>query len=112
MPKIPPDHLEYLNQRPFSFRCSTEIFPSEEMQALTEMGNWLEALAAGKIQPLTAEQEHFLKVDHDEAEPATVHEHAWLRLKGRREFEEQKVPATEPEDDHGMVEWDADRCWW
>lgn len=110
--KVPDDHLEYLRRRPFAFLCSTELFPAEEMQILTEMGNWLEALAGGKIQPVTAEQEHFLKVDREEAEPETVSEQAWLRLKGRREFEGHKVPPTQPEEDHGMVEWDADRCWW
>lgn len=110
--KVPDDHLEYLRRRPFAFHCSTEIFPAEEVQVLTEMGNWLEALAGGKIQPVTPEQEHFLQVDREEAEPATVSELAWMRLKGRREFEGHKIPPTQPEEDHGMVEWDADRCWW
>ncbi len=112
MAKIPPDHQQYLQRRPFVFGCSTELFPLEEIQVLEETGHWLEALAAGKIQPVTAAQKHFLKVDREEAEPSTVSERAWLRLKGRRDFEGHKVPATEPEEDYGMVEWDADRCWW
>jgi uncharacterized protein YifE (UPF0438 family) len=114
--KIPADHLEYLRRRPFVFGCSTAVFPADELDALSEYGNWLEALAAGAIRPVTAEQEHFLRVDRDEAEPATVCERAWVRLKGRRDYErdEQKTPAppAPPPETYGIVEWDADRCWW
>jgi uncharacterized protein YifE (UPF0438 family) len=114
MAKIPPDHLVYLQRRPFVFACSTSIFPADELQALAACGNWLEALAAGVIQPVTAEQEHFLWVDREEAQPATVCERAWVRLKGRREYErdEELAPPPTPPRDYGMVEWDADRCWW
>jgi uncharacterized protein YifE (UPF0438 family) len=92
----------------------TSIFPREEIEALTEFGNWLEALANGVIQPVTPEQEHFLKVHREEAEPITICERAWLRLKGRREFEQEQQTAAPPPaaEDYGMVEWDADRCWW
>jgi len=68
----PPDHLAYLQRRPFAFGCSTAIFPTDELEALSEYGNWLEALATGVIKPLTPEQEHFLQVDHDDTEPTTV----------------------------------------
>src|SRR6516225_6592258 len=87
MRKPPSDHLLYLRRRPFNFGCMTSIFPREEIEALTEFGNWLEALANGVIQPVTPEQEHFLKVHREEAEPTTICERAWLRLIGRREFE-------------------------
>ncbi len=60
---------------------------------------------------MTAEQEHFLQVDREEAEPATLGERAWLRLKGRREYEHDQH-AVPPPEDYGIVEWDADRCWW
>lgn len=113
MSKLPPDNLVYLQRRPFDFRCSTVVFPPDEVEALTESGNWLEALADGRILPVTEEQEHFLKVDRDEAEPATLLERAWLRLKGRREYEQQAVaePLSRPVD-YGIVDWDKDRCWW
>lgn len=114
MATVPPDHLEYLQRRPFAFGCWTSIFPADELQALAEYGNWMQALAAGVIQPLTEEQEHFLKVDREEAEPATVCERAWVRLKGRREYEQeqQMAPPPEPPKDYGMIEFDKDRCWW
>jgi uncharacterized protein YifE (UPF0438 family) len=114
MSKVPPDHLVYLRRRPFAFRCSTSIFPADEMQALSENGNWMEALAAGAIQPVTPEQEHFLQVDREEVDPSTVCERAWVRLKGRREYEQEQAIAEPPSppEDYGMIEWDADRCWW
>jgi uncharacterized protein YifE (UPF0438 family) len=108
----PPDHLVYLRRRPFAFRCSTEIFPADELEALADYGNWLEALAAGAIRPVTPEQEHFLKVDRDEAEPETLCERAWLRLKGRREYEQDTARPHEKPEDYGIVEWDPERCWW
>lgn len=96
MSTVPADHLVYLRRRPFVFGSSTAIFPPAELEALAEYGNWLEALAAGKIQPVTAEQEHFVRVDREEAEPTTVCERAWLRLKGRREYEQEQQGAPPP----------------
>jgi uncharacterized protein YifE (UPF0438 family) len=114
MPNIPADHLEYLRRRPFVFGCSTTVFPPDELKTLAERGNWLAALAAGTIRPVTPEQEHFLLVDRDEAAPRSVAERAWVRLKGRKEFEQddKRTAPPEPVPDYGMVEFDADRCWW
>lgn len=104
----------YLQRRPFDFGCSTEIFPPNELQALSEYCNWLAALAAGAIRPVSDEQEGFLRVDRDEAEPETVCERAWVRLKGRREYEQEQAaaPRPAPPEDYGIMEWDQDRCWW
>src|SRR5207302_1138734 len=112
--EVPPDHLAYLRRRPFAFGCSTAVFPTAELEALSEYGNWLEALEAGAIRPTTPEQEHFLRVACEEADPSTVYERAWVRLKGRREYEHQEkvAPPPAPRQDYGMVEFDADRCWW
>jgi len=114
MPKVPADHLAFLQRRPFVFGCSVAVFPPDELQVLEEMGNWLQALAAGQIHPVTAEQKHFLLVDRDEAEARTVAERAWARLKGRRELEAADKPPAPPEPppDYGMIEFDKDRCWW
>jgi uncharacterized protein YifE (UPF0438 family) len=114
MTEVPPDHAEYLRRHPFALGCSAEVFPVAELEALQECGHLLEALAAGAVRPVTAEQEHFVRVDRDEAEPATVCEQAWVRLKGRREYEreQREAPPPEPPEDYGIVEWDKDRCWW
>jgi uncharacterized protein YifE (UPF0438 family) len=111
---LPPDHRAYLG-RPFAFGCSTAVFPPDELAALEELGAWLEALAGGAIRPVTPEHRHFLAVDRDEAEPVTLEERAWVRLKGRREFEREQQgapPPPAPAEDYGMIEFDADRCWW
>jgi uncharacterized protein YifE (UPF0438 family) len=98
----------------FVFGCSTAVFPAEEIAALTEVGLLLEGLASGTVRPATPDQEHFLKVDRGEADPLTVAERAWVRRKARLDFERGdrvKSPQEKPTD-YGMVEFDADRCWW
>lgn len=99
---------------PFHFGCATDVFPLEELSALHERGHMMEALAAGKVPPACAEQEHFVKVDREEAEPTTVAERAWLRLKGRREFENEQHAAPPPSapEDYGIIDWDKEKCWW
>ena len=113
MSNTPPNQREP-ELRPFRFGCSTHIFPLEEISALTARGQWMEALAAGTIAPLTPEHEHFLQVDREEAEPANVDERAWVRLKGRREFEREQeaAPRPTPPEDYGIIEWDKEKCWW
>jgi uncharacterized protein YifE (UPF0438 family) len=99
---------------PFEFGCSTSVFPAEEVAALVEHGGRLEILSAGGAPPTSPADEHFLKVDRGEAEPRTVLERAWVRLKGRREYEREQIaaaPRLDPED-YGIAEWDEDRCWW
>lgn len=111
---IPKHHLQILQSRPFKFACATGIFPPDELAVLTELGNLMEALADGTIAPETPEEQHFVQVDRDLAAPGTVCERAWVRLKGRREFEREEAQAPLPpaREDYDIVEWDADRCWW
>jgi uncharacterized protein YifE (UPF0438 family) len=114
MSNVQPDHRENLKRPPFRFGCSKDIFPLEEIHALTERGHWMEALAAGTIAPTTPEHEHFLLVDREEADAGTVDERAWVRLKGRREFESEQetAPPPPPPEDYGIIEWDKEKCWW
>ena len=98
---------------PFAFGCDVSVFPVNELAALKRHGVRLEALASGAAHPASADDEHFLLVDRDQAEPESLAERAWLRLKGRREYElEQARTQSAPPEDYGMVESDADRCWW
>jgi hypothetical protein len=101
--------------QPFALGCSPAVFPPDELDALTAHGHRLEALAAGEVRPATPEEDRFLAVDRDGAEPGTVLERAWVRLKARRGFErEQSAPPPPPvkAQDYGMIEFDKDRCWW
>jgi uncharacterized protein YifE (UPF0438 family) len=114
MANAPANDREPLEPRPFRFGCSTDIFPLAELSVLRERGQWLEALAAGTIAPATPEDAHFLQVDREELEPATTAERAWVRLKGRREFERERetAPPAPPAEDYGIIEWDQEKCWW
>lgn len=99
---------------PFAFGCDTTVFPAEELEALQQNGARFEALASGAARPANPEEKHFLRVDREEAEPQTLAERAWVRLKARREYEREQQQALPPapQPDYGMVEFDADRCWW
>src|SRR5262245_12354540 len=100
--------------QPFMFGCDTAVFPPEEIQALHQHGARFEALASGAARAATPEEKHFLQVHREKEKPKTLAERAWMRLKARREFErEQKeTPPPAPPENYGMVEFDADRCWW
>lgn len=98
---------------PFAFGCETAVFPANELAALEKHGPRFEELAAG-AKPVNDEEKHFLRVHREVAEPKTVAERAWVRLKARREFEREQrgsAPPAPPEN-YGMVEFDEDRCWW
>lgn len=104
-------------REPFQFGCSIVVFPAEEIAALNEYGDFLTALASGKVLPSNATHRHFLMVHRGEAEPKSVQEKAWVRLKNRREYEQEEnakadSEAPAPPKDYGMEEFDADRCWW
>jgi len=101
-------------EQPFVFGCDMSVFPAAEVKALQKNGARFEALASGAARPTTPEAKRFLLVHRDKESPKTVAERAWLRLKARREYErEQKeTPPPTPPENYGMVEFDADRCWW
>jgi len=108
--KIPPDHQLYLRRRPFAFRCAVAIFPDDELQALIEYGNWLEALASGAIQPVTALQsEYSLWWRKPEAEVIRTHplsRFAWrfsLEFLIRRRVSQGRGGL----DGAGLAKWDA-----
>ena len=91
--KAPPDHLPFLNQKDFVLGCE-DVFSQTENAILARYGRWLEALIAGKIFPITAAEERFLRVDRGEIEPETDFERAWCKLKERREFEAASRDST------------------
>jgi uncharacterized protein YifE (UPF0438 family) len=112
MPNMPSSNAA--ERKPFHFGCETEVFPLAELDVLTQHGDRLEGLVSGAIAPSTPEDEHFLQVDREQAEPATIAERAWLRLKGRREFEREQRdfhPSAQNED-YGIIDWDREKCWW
>jgi rubrerythrin len=55
----------------------------------------LEALVEGKIQAHTDAQLRFIAVDEKQLKPETSFEIAWMKLKGRRDFERFKDSSEE-----------------
>ena len=100
--------------QPFAFGCDVSVFPAAEIAALEKHGPRFEALASGAAKPATPDEKRFLRVDREKEEPKSVAERAWLRLKARREYEREQKGAPPPAapENYGMVEFDADRCWW
>jgi uncharacterized protein YifE (UPF0438 family) len=85
--RAPQDHRELLKRRDFVLGCDAPNFTSADRDLLMRYGHWLTGLSTGQIQPITPEQEHFVQVAHEEAEPETDFEDAWVKLMERRKFE-------------------------
>ena len=90
---VPQDHRQFLARKGLALGCSN-IFPEEELEALQLCGAWLQALDVGAIRPFTDQQRHFVQVAKGKAEPATLYERAWCRLKARQAFEAMEKMGT------------------
>ena len=93
---IPPEHLAYLRRSGFA-PARPEAFTAEEVALLARYGYWMEALAAGRIRPSTAEQRHFLQVVRGEAPPQTPFERVWSKLHQGPDAAAPLRPAAGPE---------------
>jgi uncharacterized protein YifE (UPF0438 family) len=71
----------------FQIRTSREIFSESELEILTRYGEAFEDLMEGRRPPETPAQERFLRVCHDEAEPATDYERVWRKYLNRLKWE-------------------------
>lgn len=54
-------------------------FDDTERELVGRYGHWMEALAAGVLAPVTADQERFVAVARGEGEPASAFERAWAK---------------------------------
>jgi uncharacterized protein YifE (UPF0438 family) len=55
-------------------------FTDQERATLVRYGHWMAALAAGRLEPQTADQRHFVDMCRGEVEPSTPFEWAWVKL--------------------------------
>jgi hypothetical protein len=76
---MPNDHAVLLRRHDFVVPVGTGLDESES-RLLLRYGRWLEALSSGLLQPLTPEQEHFVRVARGADAPATEFERAWVKL--------------------------------
>lgn len=68
------------------------LISPHDRELLTKWGAWLDALASGKIPPLTPAQLHFLAVHRGEIEPETQFERIWIEvLAVRKKLEEERI---------------------
>jgi uncharacterized protein YifE (UPF0438 family) len=73
-------HAKYLRAR-FVPKCPGVEFSSRDWGVLLEKGCWMEALAAGKIAPLTPGQRDFVEVSRGRRQPASYYEELWDRYR-------------------------------
>lgn len=80
MTRIPRAHRFYLrkNHFPLSEEVLARVSPREAV-LLARDGHWLEALAAGKINPITEAQQRFVMVARGHRVPQSRHEIAWSK---------------------------------
>lgn len=76
-----PRHLEF-RQRPFTVeeRAGRLLNPQERL-LLNKYGSWLQALDEAWLEPMTAEQEHFVRASWGMEKPTTDFERVWAKYK-------------------------------
>jgi hypothetical protein len=76
---LPVDHATMLRQRDFVIPPSRTL-DEHERDLLLRYGRWLESLSSGRLQPLTPEQEHFVRVCRGGEIPSTEFERVWMKF--------------------------------
>ena len=73
--------------RKFKIDCLPYIFSIEELEELEKHGHKLQALAEGKMKPITVEERLFVKVCNGQSTPLSPMETAWVKYTHRHEME-------------------------
>src|SRR3954452_24366574 len=92
---LPVDHARLLRQHDFHAPADAALEEPERV-LLLRFGRWLEALASGALKPVTADQEHFVRVARGEDVPSNEFEHAWVKVA-------PAVPRARPRDVPGRL---------
>ncbi len=77
---LPVDHTALLNRGDYPLPPGADLDDAQR-ELLAKYGHWLESLATGVIEPVTAEQHRFVRAARGEAEPHSAFEVAWCRLR-------------------------------
>jgi uncharacterized protein YifE (UPF0438 family) len=85
--KVPKEHKTYLAKYDYPLKCSLKLFKPEEIKFLRRYGHWIEALANGKIAPITDQEQRLVEVHKGSIEPKNKNEKLWRRLIERRLWE-------------------------
>src|SRR5271170_6260026 len=92
--KAPKEHEKYLAKHDYPLKCSLIVFKPEEVKFPRRYGHWIEALAKGKIAPITEQEQRLVEVHKGSVEPKNKNEKLWRKLIERRlwELEAKKSP--------------------
>lgn len=82
----------------FEPRCDMRGFTAEEWDKLKKKGTWLNALARGELDPMTAAQEHFVSVANGREPPTTFYENLWCKYLVRARETEEAFRMTRPKE--------------
>jgi|SRR6185295_18346835 len=104
------ERKKYLEER-FVLDIDDAVFSAAELALLARYGFLLRALESGTIKPITKEEEHFLQVVVEKAEPLNEIQAVWLKYKRRKLAlaEADKGPHYELRD--GRQEWYSDEAY-
>lgn len=80
------EHLRYLGRK-YELLCNVDALTDREISLLGRYGSWLEALAAGLLEPTTKAQKAFIMVHQCTAPPRTEFELTWHKYQVERIFE-------------------------
>ena len=105
----PQEHRAYLSQDFYGLCFDLSSFNEQERKLLIRYGHWLDALAKGKIQPITSAQQRFLKADSGEEPPKTAFEIAWKKLKDQRASEAARGLTLANARAKEVTDWSAPR---
>ena len=75
----PAAHADWLRRTGFPVPPDPTL-DAADRTVLAKFGHWMEALTNGTLQPLTPDQERFLRVHTHEEPPSTPFEVAWVKL--------------------------------
>ena len=85
-------HREFFSQKFFDLHVMNgDLFTEEENALLRRYGTWMQALDEQNIEPETQEQIAFVEMCRGVKAPTTIFEHAWRKLKERRQFERECI---------------------
>ncbi|MBK6755173.1 MAG: DUF413 domain-containing protein [Flavobacteriales bacterium] len=98
-----PHHLAFARMRDFPFRCDPWVFSEEQYATVKRWGHWMQALASGRLVPLTEAQQAFVRAVQSHAPPAEHFAQAWWRYERRMLIEAKNGTAM-----HTTYQVDAD----
>jgi uncharacterized protein YifE (UPF0438 family)/pimeloyl-ACP methyl ester carboxylesterase len=87
---VPEEHLRWIAQRGYGFTLGPQYTPLQRY-VVNELARYMDALAAGQIQPFEESQAHFVAVTRGRAAATNEVEEGWLRF--NREFPDRPKPA-------------------